>query len=99
MRSEYGQGRVVLAQDALRRGMVDRVATLAETFDRIAAGTPTTRSGSFPASAIDADLDRRRRRANLAALARPLPVVPDDDLARRRQRHALAETVSRTPAI
>jgi signal peptide peptidase SppA len=94
VRSEYGQGRVVLAQDALRRGMVDRVAALAETLDRISAGGPRP-GGSFAASA-DADLDLRRRRHSLAVLTPPPPFVADDDVAQRRRRHALAE-LTRTP--
>lgn len=39
----YGQGRALSAQDALRAGMVDRIETLDQTLARLVGGTPTTR--------------------------------------------------------
>ena len=99
VRSEYGQGRVVLAQDALRRGMVDRVTTLAETLDRILVGA-TTRPGFPSAVAVDPELDRRRRRLSLAQMVSRSPgsgiaTAVDQDLERRRRRHWLAEAKRR----
>ena len=38
VRTGFGQGRVVTAQDALAQGMVDRVATFDETLERLARG-------------------------------------------------------------
>lgn len=53
VREEYGEGRVFGAQEALSRGMVDRIETLEQAIERM-------RSGS---------VKRRRRRAALFALA------------------------------
>lgn len=38
VRAEFGQGRTVMAKDAVRRGMADRVATLDEVIARASAG-------------------------------------------------------------
>ena len=42
VRSQYGEGRMFSADDAMSRGMVDRVATLEETIARM--GNPRRRS-------------------------------------------------------
>ena len=39
VRSEFGQGRVYLAQEAIERNMADKVATLADTVQRLQEGT------------------------------------------------------------
>jgi hypothetical protein len=38
--SDYGQGRVLMAKPALTAGMVDRIATLQETVNRLQATKP-----------------------------------------------------------
>lgn len=35
VRSEFGEGRMVFAEDAVRRGMADRIATVEETLERL----------------------------------------------------------------
>lgn len=66
----YGQGRVVTATDALRMGMVDRIATFDQMLPTLAAGHSR---GQLAAASIEA---ARRERYGLAALE-------DDDRARR----------------
>lgn len=56
VRNGYGEGRVVGAQEALRLGMVDRVATFDETIARL-------QKRAKGASIAQADLDFRQRRA------------------------------------
>jgi HK97 family phage prohead protease len=56
--SDFGQGRMVMAQDAVRAGMADRVGTLQETISRLApAPVPSvrasTRSASMETRAVD----------------------------------------------
>jgi ClpP class serine protease len=94
VRSDFGQGRVVLAQDALARRMVDRIGTLVETLDRIASVAP--RPG-VSVSVVGDDLDRRRRRFALQQLEHVArtPLVDIKDLDRRRRRHRLAEATRR----
>lgn len=41
VRSDYGRGRVVSAKEALRAGMVDRIATLEETIAQVAGRSPS----------------------------------------------------------
>ena len=43
VRSDYGRGRVLSAKDALAAGMIDRVATLEETIQRVVSGKVATR--------------------------------------------------------
>lgn len=58
VRSDFGQGRMVLAKDAVRRGMADRVASLEETLNRYGA---TLHGGaSAPARARAARMAIRR---------------------------------------
>lgn len=61
VRAEFGQGRMVLAADAVKRGMADRVATLEQTLNRFGASM-FGRSGRQAAQ--DAYQDRRRARRN-----------------------------------
>jgi ClpP class serine protease len=53
VRGGYGQGRVVLAKDAVKEGMADRVATMDETLRRVAKMKP---SGGSRAMAEGAEL-------------------------------------------
>ena len=59
VRSEYGQGRMIVAQEATRRGMVDRV----ETFDQVIArlsGSAPARLGSGARALVGSDYARSR---------------------------------------
>lgn len=64
VKAEFGQGRMVLARDALRAGMVDRVDTMQATLRRLGAGAAAAPAGrtSALASATAGDLDFRARR-------------------------------------
>jgi signal peptide peptidase SppA len=94
VRSSFGEGRMVLARDAVARRMADRIATFDQTLARVLAGS-ASRSG-VSASSFDADLDRRRRRFNLQLQHVALPPLVDvKDLDRRRRRHRLAEATRR----
>jgi signal peptide peptidase SppA len=62
IRGGFGEGRLVGAEDALRLGMVDRVATFDETAARMLRSAGPARSSRSAA----ADLDFRRRRLRLA---------------------------------
>ncbi len=42
VKSDFGQGRVVLAEEAVSRGMADRVATLDQVLSRLGAGAGTS---------------------------------------------------------
>lgn len=46
VRDGFGEGRVVSAQEAVRLGMADRIATLEETIARFASGGRATRRGT-----------------------------------------------------
>jgi signal peptide peptidase SppA len=99
VRNGYGQGRTLVARDALAAGLVDRIETPRAALVRIAAGA--TR-GEFSASVIDADHDARRRRLRLAEIRLQIasPCTPttsavDGDLERRRRRHRFAEATRR----
>jgi signal peptide peptidase SppA len=59
VRSDFGQGRMVLAAEAVKRGMADRSATLEQTLNRFGASM-FGRSGRQAAQ--DAYADRRRAR-------------------------------------
>lgn len=64
VRSEFGQGRMVLAEEAVKRGMADRVATMEQTLNRFGASL----YGAAPGRRAEVDEEyasrRRARRAN-----------------------------------
>ena len=68
VRTEYGQGRVLMAADAKRKNMVDRISTMRETIERFGGrlgGAPRRERATSPrAVALEA------RRLNLAKAAR-----------------------------
>lgn len=84
VREGFGQGRTLIAKDAVAEDMADRVDTLERVIERLAAGdrpaprqrtraedpelAPVAADPAPPARAADEELDLRRRR--LAALAR-----------------------------
>lgn len=51
--STYGQGDIVAAKDALAAGMIDRIATLDETIQRLSAGRTPKKSGPTRAELMD----------------------------------------------
>jgi len=66
VRQNYGQGRVLMADDALRAGMVDRVMTFDELIGKLTGGTVTAGTNQSQAAAmtrIQLQHDRRRRPA------------------------------------
>ena len=66
VRNGFGEGRIVSAQEALRLGMVDRIATLDETIARLAGRSGEAASARALApdySTSNLDLRRRRARA------------------------------------
>lgn len=67
VRSDYGQGRVMLAEEALKAGMIDRIGTMRETIERFGGrlgGSPRReRAGNARSVALE------RKRLNLAAQA------------------------------
>jgi signal peptide peptidase SppA len=62
--SDYGQGRMLLAGDAARVGMVDRVATLEQVIDELAAGATPKK----PSRSARAEHEHRERALRFAAL-------------------------------
>lgn len=68
VRAEYGQGRVLMAADAKRKNMIDRIGTMRETIERFGGrlgGSPRRERASSPrAVALE------RRKLNLAKAAR-----------------------------
>lgn len=75
VRGGYGEGRVVRADDAVKAGMADRVATLDATLRRLGAsrqpaspraeaGAASSASANSPPGTFDADAFRRRRHAH-----------------------------------
>ncbi len=61
VKNDFGEGRVVGAKQALTSGMVDRIATLDQTIDRVSR----TRGQVARSKAQGAGLEMRRRRLNL----------------------------------
>lgn len=104
VRENYGEGRLVGADQALRAGMIDRIESLdgllarlarrgAQTSRTAAAGLGSGLTAARSLAAADADLDRRRRRLRLAAAAGARRLTSErelTDLDRRRQRLAAA---------
>lgn len=69
VRSGFGEGRIVSAKEALRLGMIDRVATLEESIGRLVAATTAGRlAAQYPIPMNDED-ERRARYLDV-----PLPV-------------------------
>ncbi len=64
---QFGQGATMLARDAKAAGLVDRIATFAQTLERLGAVEQTNVGDE--ASRSSADLETRRRRARANALA------------------------------
>lgn len=61
VRSGFGEGRVVSAREALRLGMVDRVATLEESIGRLVTATSSrSLNATYPIAASDDDYQRAR---------------------------------------
>jgi signal peptide peptidase SppA len=81
VRSGFGQGRIVGAADALQAGMVDRVATLQDTIDRLKKpGALVELRQTARLRAMDPAAALARRRARFQALAtapRVAPAPPD----------------------
>lgn len=72
--ADFGQGRVLTAQAALKRGMVDRVETLEATVERLLANEPQDRY--FTAADTNANLQHALIRAGLDEAAPDDPLPP-----------------------
>lgn len=55
VREGFGQGRLLLAQDAVKERMADRVATLDETIGKMGGGAAPKRMAASPAAQLAAD--------------------------------------------
>lgn len=55
VKSGFGEGRVVLAQQAVKEGMADRVATLDQTLAKLGAKNSSSKVRAFAAAAVMAD--------------------------------------------
>jgi signal peptide peptidase SppA len=64
VRADFGQGRIVMAAEAVRRGMADRVGTMADALAGLArpAGMQASAPGRLVASPEDVEVRRRRLR-------------------------------------
>lgn len=67
VRSGYGEGRIVLAKQALASGMVDRIDTLDNTIRRVARQAITGRNSSNALAALDPELPFNARLALVSA--------------------------------
>lgn len=66
VRSNYGQGRVMMANDALAAGMIDRVLPFEELISRLAGGTSAVVGNTLAAAQVDVIRMRSRQRARMA---------------------------------
>jgi len=88
---KFGDGKVFLAADALKRGMVDRIATLDETIGRAASGKKTRRRAAavqtvFVNNTVDGDIaivDATATAHDLEGNPIDVAAVVADDLADR----------------
>lgn len=72
VKSDFGQGRMLLAKDAVAAGMADSIATLDDTVDRLLAESATNDSG-FRGTRGPSALQTELLRAGLAEPDRELP--------------------------
>jgi signal peptide peptidase SppA len=99
VRSGFGEGRVFGAQEALRAGMVDRVATLDETIARFAGGgRPSKKVGAElsqeDADAVRAEAEEKYGGPDGAHVPVKLEDDPDKALVRDRLRVDEARTLT-----
>ncbi|WP_132254727.1 S49 family peptidase [Methylobacterium segetis] len=91
IRNGFGQGRVVLAQDAVTEGMADKVATMDETLRRVAKMKPAPAGPSGKRAEVD-DVERQ---ASEADPDQPLeargPAEPEADAQGEADRQAALE--------
>lgn len=95
VRSGFGQGRVVSAKEALKAGMVDRVATLDEVLSDLAAGKP---SETARARAIAQDIHEHQTPALLDALKAAARSADEFAVAFDTAGRALADAPQAEPA-
>lgn len=72
VKAGFGEGRMVMAQQAVKQNMADRVATLDQTLAKLGAkpaSQSSIRSGAFPALFADDEMDEKDS---------PMPDNPDD---------------------
>lgn len=66
VRDGMGQGRALVAEDALTARLVDRIDTAENALERVVGRAARSAAPRASLTAADADLDRRRRRLRLA---------------------------------
>ena len=66
VRSNYGQGRVMMASDALAAGMCDRIMSMEELMSRLTGGASSSVSAPQATAQMDAIRLRHRQRARMA---------------------------------
>jgi signal peptide peptidase SppA len=106
VKSGFGQGRMVMAKDAVRAGMADRVATFDDTVQRLARGdTPAGKKSAgrtidveivADASQLQAALVNAYVAANLGALAK-VGIAPTDALGMTIEELEAAVLASKNP--
>ena len=69
IRSGYGEGRVLNAEQALGARMVDRIGTLSDTLSRIASGAPAPAARALAEPAITGEEPKESRFATSALVA------------------------------
>lgn len=93
VRTEFGQGRVVLAAEAVRRGMADRIGTVTDALEGLARRPPRMQAAARGRLVAGPDLETLRLRHRAADLLevrrrRPVASISDFELLRLRARAA-----------
>lgn len=77
VRSDFGQGRMLMAEDALDAGLIDRIGTLDETIARMVGGRRRSASASVTAPSIVAETESGD--ADMTAAKKKSDMVDPDD--------------------
>jgi signal peptide peptidase SppA len=101
VRSDFGQGRTVLAKDALAAGMVDRIDTFENTVRRLGSGRVKSGVANVPAGPTD-DTEATAAPADVdeaSSATPPPPTTPAAIAGRRAQRELRQAALERGYAI
>lgn len=96
VREQFGQGRMLFAKEAKAAGLVDRVATLTETLDRLAGRRPRTASAAAGGEAGPTiEADGAAPAVEESAAGEPaMPAAAKDAFARPSAREQLRQTLA-----
>jgi signal peptide peptidase SppA len=86
VKAGFGEGRMVMARQAVTLGMADRIGTLDDTVARLASGERPTRAGQARAELPDVPLGLATGEAAETARALNQALGPSMDMRRRRMR-------------